>query len=422
MYALSERAQNKLLGYRSFHKTLLRYQKQMLPAIHERPNLEVTTDLNSEATTGLEATSSTTTVAELSTNASAVQAESLTLSSACASIASDQRAIMDALSERAQNKLLGYRSFHKTLLRYQKQMLPAIHERPNSEATTDLNSEATTGLEATSSSTTVAELSTTACAVSVETLTLSSACASNASNQNTRIQFGTGSGNTHALPQQAQEKLLRYHGSHKELLDYQNQIRESHSSCTTELEATTDRNNSEATSDLNMEATTDLDSEATNDLTLEVTTGLEAASSTTTVAELSTSAPAVPFESLSLSSACGSNASDQHTTIQFGTDTENTHALPQRAQEKLLRFHGSHKELLDYQNQIRESYSSCTTELEATTDRNNSEANTDLNMEATIDLNSEATTDLKLEATTGFEATNSTTTVAELSTSASAVL
>jgi hypothetical protein len=66
--------------------------------------------------------------------------------------------ITHALSERAQKTLLGYRSFHRKLLRYQKQMLPAIDEGQrelkantdlNSEATNDLNSEATTGLEAT---------------------------------------------------------------------------------------------------------------------------------------------------------------------------------------------------------------------------------------------------------------------------------
>jgi uncharacterized protein YbjQ (UPF0145 family) len=200
---------------------------------------------------------------------------------------------------------------------------------------------------------------------------------------------------------------LHYHGSHKELLLYQKQIRESYLSSTTELEATTDLDYSEATNDLNSEATT----------------GLEATSSTTTtVAELSTSASAVPVESLTLSSACASNASDQHTSIQFGTSTGHTHALPQRAQKTLLHYHGSHKELLLYQKQIRESYLSSTTELEATTDLDYSEATNDLNSEATTDLNSEATTDLNSEATTGLEATSSTTTtVAELSTNASAV-
>jgi hypothetical protein len=107
---------------------------------------------------------------------------------------------MHALPEQAQNKLLGYRSFCKKLLGHQKQMLPAIHEGPNSEAitdlnylkgTTDLNLEATTGLEATSSTTTVAEPSTSASAVPFESLTLSSACAWIASDLHTRIQFGS---------------------------------------------------------------------------------------------------------------------------------------------------------------------------------------------------------------------------------------
>jgi guanyl-specific ribonuclease Sa len=273
--------------------------------------------------------------------------------------------------------------------------LPAIHEGPieleantdlNSEATNFLNSEATTGLEATSSTTTVAKLRTSASAVPFKSLTLSSACASNAYDQHATIQFGTRTGNAHALPQRAQEKLSHYHGSHKELLLYQKQIREDYISPTTELEATTDLNYSEATTDLNIEATTDLNSETTTDINSEATTGVEATSSTsTTVAEQPTSASAVPlFESLTLSSACASNASQQHTTIQFGTGTGNADAVPQGAQEKLSRYHGSHKKLLLYQKQIREGYMSPTTELEATTDLNYSEATTDLNIEVWV--------------------------------------
>jgi hypothetical protein len=186
-HALLEQSLTKLLGYRSFHRKLLRYQRKKLPAIDEGPTeLKANTDLTLEATTGLEATSgTTTTVAELSTSASAVPFDSLALSSACASIASDQHTIMYALSERAQNKLLRYQSFHKTILHYQKQMLPAIHEGPDLEATTDLKLEAAThlkleaatGLEATSTTNTVAELSTSASAVPFDSLALSSACA-----------------------------------------------------------------------------------------------------------------------------------------------------------------------------------------------------------------------------------------------------
>jgi flavodoxin len=282
----------------------------------------------------------------------------------------------------------------KYILRYHQKKLPAIHEGPieleantdlNSEATNFLNSEATTGLEATSSTTTVAELRTSASAVPFESLTLSSACASNAYDQHTTIQFGTRTGNAHAVPQRVQEKLSHYHGSHKELLLYQKQICEDYISPTTELEATTDLNYSEAITDLNIEATTDLNSETTTDINSEATTGLEATSSTsTTVAELRTSASAVPFESLTLSSACACNASQQHTMIQFGTSTGNADAVPQRVQEKLSRYHGSHKELLLYQKQIREGYISPTTELEATTDLNYSEATTDLNIEVWV--------------------------------------
>jgi hypothetical protein len=154
--------------------------------------LEAANDLHLEATTGLEATSSTTTeVAKLSTSAYAVPAESLTLlSSACASIASDPHTSM--LPEQAQKKLLGYRSFHKKLLGYQKKKLSAIHERPNLKATTHLNMEVTKGFEATNRTTTVAKLSTSASAVPVESLTLLlSACASIPSDPHTRIQFGS---------------------------------------------------------------------------------------------------------------------------------------------------------------------------------------------------------------------------------------
>jgi hypothetical protein len=135
-----------------------------------------------------------------------------------------------------------------------------------------------------------------------------------ASDPQTRIQFGTATGNRHALPQQARKKFLRYDGFNKELLVYQKQIHERYILSTTKLKATTD-----------------LNSEAATDLNLEATTGLEATSSTTTVAKLCTSASAVPVESLTLlSSTCASIASNPHTIM---------HALPpERAHNKLLRY------------------------------------------------------------------------------------
>jgi hypothetical protein len=82
-----------------------------------------------------------------------------------------------------------------------------------------------------------------------------------------------------------------------------------------DLETITSTTDSKATTEA---TTSDLNLEATTDLNLEATTDFEATSSATTVAGLSTSDSAVPFDSLTLSSAFSSSiASSDSQTMGF---------------------------------------------------------------------------------------------------------